>query len=95
MPPPYQILRSRHLDRDLAGIPAAAQTTLRAAIGALAIEPRPRASKRLQGQRRGEHFRRLRVGDYRVIYDIDDTDLVVRIILAGHRRSVYRIFGRR
>lgn len=95
MAPRYRIIKDRHLDKDLASIPEGPRATIRAAITALADNPRPPGTKRLQGQRRGETFRRLRVGTYRVIYDVDDDAHVVRIILAGHRRDVYAIFGRR
>jgi mRNA interferase RelE/StbE len=95
VPARYQILRHRHFDKDLAGIPADQQDAIRAAISSLGGDPRPLGSKRLKGQRRSENFRRLRVSRYRVIYDVDDDARVVRIVLVGLRRDVYERFRRR
>lgn len=49
--------------------------------------PRPVGSKKLQGE---EHVYRIRVGDYRVLYEVHDKVLVVMVIRIGHRREVYR-----
>jgi mRNA interferase RelE/StbE len=57
------------------------------AIWALADNPRPRGCRKLAGQ---EGFYRIRVGDYRVIYEIQDRALVVLVLKLGHRRDVYR-----
>ena len=59
---------------------------LREAIFALAHEPRPQSSRKLTGR---EGWR-LRVGDYRVLYDIDDVKQTITIVHVGHRRDVYR-----
>ncbi|WP_331001031.1 type II toxin-antitoxin system RelE/ParE family toxin [Nostoc commune] len=56
-------------------------------IDELAIEPRPNGVKKLQG---GENTYRIRVGDYRVIYDIFDDVLLVNVIDVGHRSKVYK-----
>lgn len=53
---------------------------------ALAEEPRPRGSEKLSGY---EAYR-IRVGDYRVVYTIEDDQLLVTVVRAGHRRDVYR-----
>ncbi len=52
----------------------------------LADNPRPPGSLKLAGR----DFWRIRVGDYRVIYAIDDNEEVVRVVRTGHRRDVYR-----
>ncbi len=56
-------------------------------IDDLAIEPRPDGVKKLQGK---ENSYRIRVGDYRVIYDILDDVLLVKIVNVGHRGKVYK-----
>lgn len=56
-------------------------------IESLASEPRPRQSHRLS---RSENSYRLRVGDYRVLYQIDDKEQLVTIFKVGHRKEVYR-----
>ena len=58
---------------------------VRTAIAALADEPRPAGCKKL----RGVEAWRIRIGDYRVIYEIHDDKLLVIVFRAGHRSSVY------
>ena len=57
-------------------------------ILALAREPRPNQAKPLQGKT--ENLFRLRVGDYRIVYRVEDLRLVILVIRIGHRREVYR-----
>lgn len=58
---------------------------LQAAIALLAEAPRPPASRPL----RGRPAWRVRVGDYRVIYTIEDDVLLIVVVTLGHRRDVY------
>lgn len=58
---------------------------LDAAIQVLRSDPRPRACKKLSGR---EEYR-IRVGDYRVLYEIEDSVLRVLVVKVGHRRDVY------
>jgi mRNA interferase RelE/StbE len=60
---------------------------LREAINALEENPRPANSVKLQGN---EELYRVRVGDYRIVYQIQDQQLVVLIVQVGHRREIYR-----
>lgn len=60
---------------------------LRASIRSLATNPRPPGSVKLQG---GLALYRIRVGDYRIIYQIEDAVLVVLVVDVGHRREIYR-----
>ncbi len=55
-------------------------------IDELALAPRPHGSIKLSG----EDLYRIRVGDYRVLYSIEDTVLIVLVVSIGHRREVYR-----
>ncbi len=57
------------------------------ALDSLAKNPRPPGCVKLQG---GDDLYRVRVGDYRVVYTIQDTVLVVLVVEAGHRRDIYR-----
>ncbi len=56
-------------------------------IDALATNPRPRGVQKLKGD---EQFLRLRVGDYRLIYVVEDDRLLILVVKIGHRRDVYR-----
>ena len=57
------------------------------AVTALAEEPRPAGCKKLSGE---DGTYRIRVGDYRVLYSIDDGELTVLVVDMAHRREVYR-----
>ena len=72
--------------RELRKIDRQSQPRIQGAIALLARDPRPPASRPLQG-RPGY---RLRVGDYRIIYTIDDGVLLIVVVTVGHRRDVYR-----
>ena len=56
-------------------------------IGALADDPRPPGCIQLKG---GDGELRIRVGDFRIIYDVRDDELIVLVLRVGHRREVYR-----
>lgn len=56
------------------------------AIEDLAEDPRPHGAKKLVGEQTAW---RIRIGDYRVIYDLFDAELSVSIVRAAHRREVY------
>jgi mRNA interferase RelE/StbE len=72
--------------KELASLPPLAYERVRDSILELAEEPRPTGCRELAAR---EGWR-IRAGDYRVIYEIDDESLVVTIIHIGHRRDVYR-----
>ena len=57
------------------------------AIDGLAADPRPQGARALTGHR---PYLRVRSGDYRVIYIVDDQTRVVTVAAVGHRREVYR-----
>jgi mRNA interferase RelE/StbE len=68
-------------------LPADVQRRLAPKIDALAQEPRPRGIKKLADE---ENLYRLRVGDYRVVYEVRDRELLILIVGVAHRREVYR-----
>ncbi|HIJ73059.1 MAG TPA: type II toxin-antitoxin system RelE/ParE family toxin [Candidatus Hydrogenedentes bacterium] len=57
------------------------------AVEALQEDPFPPTTRKLQGT---EHTYRLRVGDYRVIYEVLDKRLIIQIVRVRHRRDVYQ-----
>ena len=57
------------------------------AIDALAHDPRPHGCKQVKG---GDGEMRIRIGDYRVIYDISDDEVLILVLRVGHRREIYR-----
>mgnify|MGYP001580816136 FL=1 len=56
-------------------------------MDALAATPRPKGVKKLTGT---DDLYRIRVGDYRIVYQIHDDRLIVLVVRIGHRRDVYR-----
>ncbi len=81
----YQVLVERKAQKQLNKIPEPYYTRLKKIILNLASNPRPAASKKLVNR---AGFR-IRQGNYRIIYDIDDHILKVFVIAAGHRKDVY------
>jgi mRNA interferase RelE/StbE len=75
--------------RQLLGLAPQFQLRIRQTIRTLATDPRPRGAK-LLADRPSERVWRVRVGDYRVLYEIRDKELVVLVVGIGHRREVYR-----
>lgn len=68
-------------------MPGALKDRIETAIEDLARDPRPRGTKKLVGH---ENEWRLRVGDHRVLYVIDDAEQRVEVARVAHRREVYR-----
>jgi len=85
----YEIqLASRRVEKAIADLPATARERVLKAIQDLREEPRPGGVKKLGGKLSGSW--RIRVGAYRILYDIHDADKVVVITDVGLRRDVYR-----
>ena len=59
---------------------------IQAALELLAVEPRPPAAIRLVG---GSGEWRVRTGDYRIVYEIKDGQLLILVLRIGHRREIY------
>jgi mRNA interferase RelE/StbE len=72
--------------RQLRKLDPTGRRRVQAAIDLLATEPRPPAARQLVG---GAGEWRVRTGDFRIIYEIHDQQLVVLVIKVGHRRDVY------
>ncbi len=71
--------------KDLRSIPHKDVVKILKRIELLAIDPRPAGSEKLSAQSKY----RIRQGVYRIIYEIKDSELVVLIVKAGHRRNIY------
>jgi mRNA interferase RelE/StbE len=73
--------------KQLKKLPSELQERIQVKIDDLAIEPRPNGVKKLKGK---ENTYRIRVSDYRIIYDIFDGNLVVSVVEVGHRGKIYK-----
>ena len=82
----YSIDILRSAQKQLSRIDRQTQERIIAAIRKLAEEPLPSGSKKLSGRSAW----RIRVGAYRVIYEIHDDRLMVLVVMIGHRSGVYR-----
>jgi mRNA interferase RelE/StbE len=83
----YQIEFSRQADKQLGDLEKELQLQVATAIAALSEEPRPSGSCKLKG---AKDLYRLRIRDYRVVYQIQDKKMLVLIVKIKHRREVYR-----
>jgi mRNA interferase RelE/StbE len=82
----YSVFFLPRADREFAALSKSDFERVKRAIGSLADNPRPMNCQKLKG--RGGW--RIRAGDYRVVYDIDDSARSVMVVTIGHRREVYR-----
>lgn len=82
----YELLIKRSATKELEALPLKDRRRIVTRIQTLAEDPRPTAAEKLSGD---EKYR-IRQGDYRVLYQIDDEGKTVTVVRIGHRRDVYR-----
>jgi mRNA interferase RelE/StbE len=82
----YSLLIKPSAVKELEALPAKDRRRIVTRIEELAAEPRSHGCEKLTGL---EQYR-LRQGDYRVLYSVDDETRVVLVVKVGHRRDVYR-----
>jgi len=73
--------------RQIRRLPIDVQRRIAVRIDNLASAPRPRGTEELVGE---AHTYRVRVGDYRILFDVADTVMLVLVVTVGHRREVHR-----
>lgn len=82
----FDLVFKESVSKDLKEIPKQDVQRILERIEALRDEPRPTGSVKLSGK----EYYRVRQGNYRIIYEVQDSHLVVIVIKVGHRREVYR-----
>ena len=82
----YRVFFRESVRKDLRGLPGPDLARILERIRALADDPRPPGCEKLTGADRY----RVRQGDYRIVYSIQDDRLEVWVVKVGHRRDVYR-----
>jgi len=82
----YRVLIRKSAADELGRIPQKDLRRIVERIRSLGAEPRPRGSEKLSAQERY----RIRQGDYRIVYSIDDTARTVEVFKIGHRSEIYR-----
>jgi mRNA interferase RelE/StbE len=83
----YDIQFTHRASKQYLALPAEIRERMTERIDGLRLDPRPRGSVRMEGFK-GAY--RIRVGDYRVVYVVDDASYVVSVVRLGHRRDVCR-----
>jgi mRNA interferase RelE/StbE len=83
----YAITFSRSARKELEKLPPQLVERVVPKIESLVLRPRPAGCKKLKG---GQNLWRIRVGDYRVVYSLDDARQVVDIVAVRHRSEAYR-----
>ena len=83
----YRVYLERAAEKDLKQLPPKLHDRVIAAIQSLARNPRPLGCRKLTGS---DNHWRIRVSDYRIVYEIGETIQVVRVNRVRHRREVYR-----
>lgn len=82
----YQVIIKPAAQRQIRKLPRAAQVRVVARIEVLAETPYPPDVRKLTGS---DDLFRVRVGDYRIIYQVRDAKLLVLVVKVGHRRDIY------
>ena len=82
----FTVLIERPALKSLSKIPLDYRDRIIDAIRGLAEDPRPAGAKKLSGRKAW----RIRLGSYRVIYEINGDELIVLVVTVGHRKDVYR-----
>lgn len=83
----YEVLLERQAERDLRELPKETFRRVIQSIKGLGQAPRPPGCRKLVGSQQDY---RVRVGDYRVLYEVDDGTRQVRVLRVRHRREAYR-----
>lgn len=82
----YRVILPRSVQKELDRLPDEVLRRILARLAHLETNPRPADVKKLKGR----DAWRIRVGDYRVIYEIHDRELQILVVTVGHRREIYR-----
>lgn len=82
----YSLFIKKDAEKEIRALPKSDLKRIVQKIQSLSDNPRPEGCEKLKG----EEGYRIRQGDYRVVYLIDDAERTVRIMRVGHRREIYR-----
>jgi len=87
----YKVKIAKKAQKEFKKIPKTYKDKISEAVKELAARPMPSGVKKMQGAGAVNRYR-IRVADYRIIYDIDGAEMVILVIKIGHRKQVYRGF---
>lgn len=83
----HEIKLTTSAAKEFRSLPLELKRRVGAAIDGLSQDPRPPGVRKLVGH---ERLYRIRVGQYRVVYEVDDKEQLIRVTRVRHRREVYR-----
>jgi len=83
----HDLIINSAAEKQMRRLPAKIHARVLSALDGLKENPRPRGSKKLKGE---DNLWRIRVGDYRVVYTIEDDKLIILVVRVAHRRDVYQ-----
>jgi mRNA interferase RelE/StbE len=82
----YALFIERYAQKQIMKLDKKAIPLIKSAIAGLAENPGKRGCIKLKG----EEAYRIKVGNYRIIYEIDDEKIIVNVVAVGHRKDIYR-----
>lgn len=83
----YSVTVKKSAQKSLLKLPTPIVQNITEIIDSLIENPKPKVSKKLTGS---DNAYRIRSGDYRIIYTVFNTELIVEVIKIGHRKQVYK-----
>ncbi len=86
----YRIELTPRAQRDFKALDGSVRGRIKQRIESLAANPYPQGIKKIEGE---DELYRLRVGDYRILYQVQGKVLLVLVVGIGHRRDIYRRIG--
>lgn len=82
----YAVFIERYAQKQILKLDKKVIPLIKTAIASLGDNPRPQGYKKLKG----EDAYRIRVDDYRIIYEIEDDKIIVTVVSVGHRKEIYK-----
>jgi mRNA interferase RelE/StbE len=83
---PYKVSISKRAAKQFAKLTSQVQEDIRGVVNGLKIDPRPVGAIKLKGI----DAYRVKCGDYRIIYDIEDCNLIILVLAVGDRKDIYK-----
>ncbi|MBI2514769.1 type II toxin-antitoxin system RelE/ParE family toxin [Candidatus Wolfebacteria bacterium] len=83
---PYEIFIERRAEKEFIRLPQETQNRIKLSILNLKNNPRPAQVRKISGSK---NYYRLRVGDYRIVYEVDDSQKKINIFRIRHRKEAY------
>ena len=84
----YKIALEKRAAKSLSSLPVSICRKVTLSLEQLSNNPKSKGSKKLSGA--FKNYWRIRIGDYRVVYEIDDKEMIVRVYRVMHRKEVYK-----